>query len=153
MPFTKHSRSAWHKYTCQPLAFTLSVVVWNISHYKGLFMQPKLRQLLPSSDAYCQKYNSAWVALTENAVLCQVTGWIQMAARVREELTSLRRWLLLPLPHSSCCRWLSRQSLMSQPWAGLPWKLCSLSAGGHDSTESRAFLWGSLASHWSQVIY
>lgn len=49
-----------------------------------------------------------------------------MAARVREELTSLRRWLLLPLPRSSCCRWLSRQSLMSQPWAGLLWKLCVL---------------------------
>lgn len=83
-------------------------------------MQPELRQLLQSGDVFCQKYNSPRVALAQNAVCARWLAGFKMAARVREELTSLRRWLLLPLPRSG---WLSRQSLMSQPWAGLPSKL------------------------------
>lgn len=103
-------------------------------------MEPILRQLLQSSDTYHQKYNSAWVAPVQNAVCARWLAGFKMAARVREELTSLRRWLLLPLPRSSCCRWLSRQSLMSQPWAGLLWKLCVL---------CRCWWW----LHWKQSLF
>ncbi len=128
-PFTKHSPSAWHKIHLP--TFSVHLVVGRSMETSLITMvyscNPKWRQFLQSSDAYCQKYNSAWVALAQNAVCARWLAGFKMAARVREELTSLRRWLLLPLPRSSCCRWLSSQSLMSQPWAGLPSKLCSLS--------------------------